>query len=632
MNTDVKFSDRETAGFGLIDYIALTNNAIKSYAGDRVGYFKLDWGDITYYCKQDTEDKETYIIYDVVVRHDKSSLDFFMSIDEMGRRCDKIDTLLPNCKHVKIDIADNGRTYPPVQTLSIGEAVNGIHIRNSQFPAVNSIRTPRDNSAFAVIDDTVLVETIDGRNIYYKLLNMLGSGSGSTDNGFRSYSLSRVREIADYAFCGTYAAYGIFTRCCERVAFHEHSFDGNEAFSYDENGIMSAEGFIIDVRPDVSCVEIGNARYNFVNSYLIETGKIKKIIIDTYRFPQNEIKLAYDISALVKKAKGKADVILNITNPLTNVTDRFMTELPEFTDAISTYPGYIRKEGVIYTNDMKKVIYARNAPENAVISDGACEISTAAFAHSRVKTVSLPSTLKKIDNSAFFYASSLTSISLPEGLCNIGEAAFKGSGIREITLPKTLRTAEDGAFEGCNIIRSYPGTGMPSITRFFKESDICYVLLLEDAKAGTRYAFVPSRFINFSSCYSTTKQDFFEAMDSAWESGDMDSFKDLANSYISQISPKYKYLHEEAAIRAFMSGYADETVERYAKTHAADFVGGCIIDNNEKLAIEVINVPGLVSKPSLKKLLPLLVEAEMSEASAIVSERTVPKIKRVISI
>lgn len=59
----------------------------------------------------------------------------------------------------------------------------------------------------------------------------------------------------------------------------------------------------------------------------------------------------------------------------------------------------------------------------------------------------LPSTIKKIDEGAFFSAK-ITSINFPEGLTTLGSCAFYGSGLKEVVLPSTCQNMEgDGHFE-----------------------------------------------------------------------------------------------------------------------------------------------------------------------------------------
>ena len=70
---------------------------------------------------------------------------------------------------------------------------------------------------------------------------------------------------------------------------------------------------------------------------------------------------------------------------------------------------------------------------------------------SNLASVSLPSTLISIGDSAFRGCSSLTSIQIPEGVTSIYDSAFSGcSSLTSVSLPSTLTSIGDGAFSGCS--------------------------------------------------------------------------------------------------------------------------------------------------------------------------------------
>lgn len=80
--------------------------------------------------------------------------------------------------------------------------------------------------------------------------------------------------------------------------------------------------------------------------------------------------------------------------------------------------------------------------------------------------------------------------------------------------------------------------------------------------------------------------------------------------------------------RFIINGYASENAKAYARKLAFDFILKRIKSGDEKLAIEAVKADGLLTKPSLKKLLPAASSAGMVEAAAVISERTAPKTKR----
>ena len=74
---------------------------------------------------------------------------------------------------------------------------------------------------------------------------------------------------------------------------------------------------------------------------------------------------------------------------------------------------------------------------------GTKECKYGVFHGSGVERVRLPSTLRRIEARAFSECQRLSKIELPEGLEWIGKKCFQYSKIREITLPSTLKMIED---------------------------------------------------------------------------------------------------------------------------------------------------------------------------------------------
>lgn len=89
--------------------------------------------------------------------------------------------------------------------------------------------------------------------------------------------------------------------------------------------------------------------------------------------------------------------------------------------------------------------------EEIQIPDNVTEIGDIAFMYdSNLKTIHFPISLKKIGEMAFCDCESLEELVLPEGLEIIEKAAFSGcKSLRNIRLPSTLKRIEKYAFEDC---------------------------------------------------------------------------------------------------------------------------------------------------------------------------------------
>lgn len=111
------------------------------------------------------------------------------------------------------------------------------------------------------------------------------------------------------------------------------------------------------------------------------------------------------------------------------------------------------ENGVVYLGTT--ALYYKGEIKNfdLVIREGTTEIGASFLSSYRsyayyLKSVQLPSTLKRIGGWAFSSASQLTSITLPEGLEEIADRAFSGcTGIESLQLPSTLKVIGDRAFE-----------------------------------------------------------------------------------------------------------------------------------------------------------------------------------------
>lgn len=98
------------------------------------------------------------------------------------------------------------------------------------------------------------------------------------------------------------------------------------------------------------------------------------------------------------------------------------------------------------------VIALKNSPDyrdktqKAVIPEGVMTIGDNCFtSFEKLTSVTLPSTLKKIGDSAFYHTG-LQKVTFPEGLETIGEYAFYGTSLTEADLPASLKRVGTAAF------------------------------------------------------------------------------------------------------------------------------------------------------------------------------------------
>ena len=87
-------------------------------------------------------------------------------------------------------------------------------------------------------------------------------------------------------------------------------------------------------------------------------------------------------------------------------------------------------------------------------SDGVFEACT------KLSSVTVPSTLKLIDDKAFKDCTSLKTIELPTNLKEIGSFAFEGSAIQSIIIPASTETLQNSTFKNCKDLRSVTISGV----------------------------------------------------------------------------------------------------------------------------------------------------------------------------
>ena len=100
-----------------------------------------------------------------------------------------------------------------------------------------------------------------------------------------------------------------------------------------------------------------------------------------------------------------------------------------------------------------------------------------------IKSVSLPSTLKRIGNIAFIGCMYLTEINLPSGLQEIGDLTFALTGITgELVIPNSVTSLGIGAFNTTKITSLKIGTGLKEISAsaFYDCQDLTGELVIPD--------------------------------------------------------------------------------------------------------------------------------------------------------
>lgn len=88
---------------------------------------------------------------------------------------------------------------------------------------------------------------------------------------------------------------------------------------------------------------------------------------------------------------------------------------------------------------------------DVVIPEGVETIDYSVFSDTAITSVSLPSSLRTIELSAFENCIGLTELVLPDGVTTMGSDVFNGCiGLRSVRLPQGLKSIASSAFQGCS--------------------------------------------------------------------------------------------------------------------------------------------------------------------------------------
>ncbi len=124
-------------------------------------------------------------------------------------------------------------------------------------------------------------------------------------------------------------------------------------------------------------------------------------------------------------------------------------------------------DGVLYTKDMKTIVYCPNAKEGEYkVADGVELIRSKAFYKcNKLTKIILPETVNTIEEKAFFHCEAMSEINLTGSIAYIGKDAFAYCyGLTEIIIPSSIKTIEEYAFYTC--------TNLLKVTVDVKESDV----------------------------------------------------------------------------------------------------------------------------------------------------------------
>lgn len=136
---------------------------------------------------------------------------------------------------------------------------------------------------------------------------------------------------------------------------------------------------------------------------------------------------------------------------------------------------------------------------DVVIPEGVTMIGFECFKNSKISSVTIPGSVRKIDSMAFSDCSNLQTVNISEGLETIGYRAFANcSSLKEITIPESVQNIEEYAFDCCYAIERVT---MPAffetaeIFRYSRDAEIVYLGKPSESEVAEIYREVSERFM-----------------------------------------------------------------------------------------------------------------------------------------
>ena len=136
---------------------------------------------------------------------------------------------------------------------------------------------------------------------------------------------------------------------------------------------------------------------------------------------------------------------------------------PWSSDNTASYSGQITIPSTVnYNNKSYSVTSIGNSAffycsglTSITIPEGVTSIGDGAFEYSGLTSITIPESVTSIGNDAFGWCSSLTSVTIPDGVTSIGSGTFSGcSSLTSITIPERATSIGDNAFQNCSGLTS----------------------------------------------------------------------------------------------------------------------------------------------------------------------------------
>lgn len=134
---------------------------------------------------------------------------------------------------------------------------------------------------------------------------------------------------------------------------------------------------------------------------------------------------------------------------------------------------------------MAASVFAHSGLESVTVSEGVEKIPGSAFFGTNLKEVSLPSSVRDIEMSAFQNCESLEKVTLNDGLQHISTYAFSNTNLKEVVIPSSVSDVTEYSFMGCAALERMCFEGnAPEDYLSFGSVDLSYTVQYHEGAKG----------------------------------------------------------------------------------------------------------------------------------------------------
>ena len=215
--------------------------------------------------------------------------------------------------------------------------------------------------------------------------------------------------------------------------------------NYSDFTIAGTPNITIDNQDILAVTEISVAENSSVLSQIGSLQTVEYSVILEFT-GTTEINKNLNVSFEFEEIAKNYDYFVIENNIITGISDTYTTEKPE----ILVIPGYSEDGTTQMQIDIFSILELQPETKTVIIEEGLTEIGYTFSANPYIESITIPSTMTRIIDSAFDSCEKLKTVNLSPGLKIIESSAFRNCrSLTSIEIPEGVTTVVNDAFQGC---------------------------------------------------------------------------------------------------------------------------------------------------------------------------------------